>query len=326
MKLNMNIIADSLGELEQKALLNAHAEEQKLVDVRTAGFQASVESLDAMLKDLSTSQLSNEGLVEFFTKIGDVILGIGNTFKTLILKGGNRSEIRYFYESNVMNVNKVEARPFADIKDIAVDFPTGMTSSYKDAAAVIGAVYSALNMQALISEGTSVMDQVLASMSRGATGHEAVVENATRQLEVHVKRQEQAMAGLNKVFPDKGQPLQKKPFGELFASTEELKTVRVQFFGMEKTLLSCTAIRKAMEEMADSVELAVGVIKDSVEGELGNDPNIKFAYVPSQKFVQTLANYVRFHALALSNFSDAVNVHMASEHNLGLVYTTLIKS
>ena len=318
--MNTNISALALHLKEMEAAEQVAAEMAQLEEIEGifSGYQVGLEELSSIQIAVENPDISEEALVGFFGKIGETILSIGNTFKTLVLKGGNRSELRFIYEQNTIQINRLESKSIADYVDVEVDVPTGMKGTYPEAASVISESYGSLDMLATIQSGVRVMDTVLSSLSKGSTTHEREVDAANKILEGKLKRQETSLKALRKVFPGKGEALKQYPISKMVNSFEELKAVRLSLMALEQQLLSVTKIHNFMENMAKSCELAAEFAKDNT-GEGGSSD-----HVPSSKFLGTLSRYLGNNAKALTNFSEIVNVHMATEHNLGLAYTKLL--
>lgn len=320
MRTNISAVADVLKEFATAQQVAVETAQLKELDNLFSEYQVGIESLSSIETELATdAQISDEALMDFFTKVGDTILSLSNTFKTLTLKGGKRSEMRMIYERNTIQINRLESKSIADYVNVNVDVPTGMTGTYPQAVAVITDAYSSLDMLATINNSVKIMDTVLSSMSKGSSTHENEVVTANKLLEGKLKRQEVSMKTLTKVFPDRGVALKKYPIGKMVNSFEELKGVRLALMALEKQLLSTIEINTQMDRMAQSASLASDFIKNTMDGSPESTD-----YAPSKDFVKLLATFTRNNAIALTNFSEIANAHMATEHNVGLAYTTLL--
>jgi hypothetical protein len=307
--LNFNVVAEHIEDIETERLESAFEQ-----------LNVSVESLSEIESACEGIEVSEEGLINFMNKIGDSVLQVGNTFKSLLLNGGERSELKFWYESNTLSVKTLEGKASEDFSKVRVDIPTGMKGTYANAVSAITDNYSVVDVNAEIKKGAKAMDVVLSSMSKGSDSHENLVASSSKVLESKLKNWNARIKVLDKQFATKGKSLEKKDFKDVFASVDEVKNTRLSLIGLEDKLLDVKTIRKNMETMNHSLGLAVDFIKRSNEGGIDSD------YVPSKAFVKNLATYVRMVALTLENYSDVVVKQLAVEHNLVLTYSALLSA
>lgn len=282
--------------------------------------RTSTESLHALADQFKDADLDTESLVDFVNSINDVVLRLLNNFKAVILKGGKRSEMKYFYESHVNTVKRIEGKVVADYEDVMVDFPTGMKGTYPEALEVISAAYTSLDVLMQVDEGNKAADTILSSMSKGSTSHEDVVALADKVLENQLAKQMLAMKNFRKVFTNKGTGKEMRKFSMLFKTMEELKAVRMGLIAQEDKLLGATIINNRLEHMYESVGLAVEFMKNSI---VGKEPDV---YTPSPKFIKSYMDYIGRLGMAVSNYGEIIIAQMAVEHNLALVYSKLMEA
>lgn len=278
---------------------------------------ASTESLKEMLVELE-GEVTNEGLASMVGSINDVVLRLYNNFKAVVLKGGKRSELKYFYESNVSAVKRVEGKPIEEYADVEVDFPTGMRGTYADGTLAISAVYSALDMLQCVKEALKASDVILSSMSKGSDAHESVVALADKVNSTQLKKQNIEIAKLKKVFTGKGTGKARVKLSKLFGVMDDVKSCRMTLVALEQNLLDGPVINNRVQSMHESTGLAVDFIKNSLDS---TDPE---AYVPTKDFIRGYSDYIKNIAIALGNYGETMVAHMAIEHNMALVYTKMM--
>lgn len=309
MKYDLNLVAD----WGANAKLSADIE--MIETIRT-----STEGLYELVDQLKDSDLSNEGLVNFVGSITDSVLRLVNNVKVVVVKAGKRSELKYFYESHISAVKRIEGKPIDDFSDVMVDYPTGMQGTYKDAVEVICGAYAALDVLTSVTEGRNAADTILSSMSKGSDSHEDVVALASKVLDNGLKKQMPAMKALRKVFTGKAKGKVMKKVPTLFKTMDELKAARVTMISYEKQVLDVNEIDNRLGKMYESMDLAVAFMKGSLESDNPDD------YTPSKKFIKSLMDYIGLLGLAVSNYSEVAVAQMAVEHNLALVYTKCMEA
>ncbi len=319
MNLNIAPMAVYMRDMAEADAQAAHESNVTELASLMEPFAVSTEELTAIEEAMcDDADVSEESLATFMTKIADVILSLGNTFKSVVLKGGKRSEIKYVYESHLTSIQRIEGKSIKEYMDTQVDVPTGMNGTYPAAINAISTVYGACDVAETMIKALHDLDVVYSSMAKGSDTHEGVITANTKVVEGKLKAQEASMKALRKIFTGKGKPLAKKKVEKLFNSFEELKAARIALTNMEEEILSTSVVEKQARVMSDTLQRIGDFVKSSVANGEGSD------YVPSKKFIKQLASYVRLHAIALTNYAECITAQMATEHNLGLVYTTLL--
>jgi len=290
-------------------------DQQMIEDVRT-----STESLYELKDSIDELELDNEGLVNLVGTINDVVLRLFNNFKAIVLKGGKRSELKYFYESNTSAVKRIEGKTMDAYADLMVDFPTGMAGTYKDAVEAITSVYATMNVRQIVNTAMDTADTILSSMSKGAKTHEDVVAVSDKVLEGSLNKQMNAMKVFGKLFTGKTRGKETKKLSTLFKSIDDIKACRMTLLSQEDRLLESVEINNRLEKAYESVGLTVEFMKNSLESK---DPD---AYVPSKQFIKSYMDYVGRLGMAVSNYGEVIVAQMAVEHNLALVYSKMMEA
>ena len=284
-----------------------------------SNYSVSTEELNEIVAALHDADVSTEALIGLFNRIGDVILGLTRTFRSIVLTGGKRSELKYWFDKNSMKVNLLEKQEIEEYKDVKVDIPSGMKGSYIDVGDLISKSYNAVDVHRTVSQGVSLMDSIMSSISQGSDSHEGAVELENKILVGRLKVMEGVQKGLNKSFTANAKGVVKKHFGTVASSFDELRGVRVGMMNHEQVLLRATEVTAMMDTMANSVEKVVSFLGDLLDGSESD------GYAPSKQFIKQLADYVRNTAIVLENHSSVLTRQLTVEHNLILVYTELIK-
>lgn len=305
-----------LGPMADWGVISEMNKTQKIVEE----VRASTEGLYELKESLDQLELDNESLIGLVSSINDVVLRLFNNFKAIVIKGGKRSELKYFYESHVSAVKRIEGKTIDAYADVMVDFPTGMVGSYNDAVAAITAVYASMDIEQIVNEAMKTTDTILSSMSKGSTTHEDVVAFSDKVLDGLLKKQMVAMKVYSKIFTGKTRGKEMKKVSTLFKTIDDLKSCRITLLSQEDKLLSSVTINNRLEKMYESVGLAVEFMKNSLESK---DPD---TYTPSKAFVKSFMDYIGRLGMAVSNYGEVVVAQMAVEHNLALVYSKMMEA
>jgi len=276
---------------------------------------ASVESIDAILTGLS-GEVTTEGLLNVLDALGDNVLKIAKSFKALVMPGMRTSELREWFESNTLVVKRLEGMGFDRVASVDISIPQGMSKSYLETTTKTLDAYSAIDVPARVSAAVSIVDNMLSSMSKGMNAHETIVHNNAKMVIQDVKAAMPVLKQMTSCYSSKRTG--EVPADKMFTSMTELKDTRMMLLANEGKLQAVQAIQANLDDMSESLELAVAFISEAIKLD---DPT---AYVPSKAFVRDFADYVKHIGIAVENYSNITFKHMALEHNLVLTYIAML--
>lgn len=265
----------------------------------------AIKQLDA-LKTFVNDEISNEGigtgLLKVFFSTVDVFGKVCNSFKTSVFKfykSLKRSEMRYYYESNLTKVKYTEDQPFIKFMELDVTVPTGMSGSYENATTSLSGLYNALDLLSIAYEVNKTLVDIRRMITRNERYQDKIntlrnnINNRLTVVNTQLKSVNNVFTANNKIHSVK--------FKSVYASMQDFKSTRINLLNMEE-YLSNTA------KLINQIDEADAVLAD-ITNYLTDDSEL------NKEFVSKLIDVVKFMATAYDYYGINVSRQMAVEHN-----------
>lgn len=265
-----------------------------------------LDAYDAYLRALSDGS-SNEGigtgLLKVFVGITDVLLRVGNTFKTNMFKfykGIKRSEMRFYSESHALKCKVTEGQSFDKLMNLSVDYPSGMQTTFLIAVESVSGDYASMNLAINMQSISNIFKELRVLVQRSASDQcvqciAPIVTSSTTQSANLSKR----VAAASKLFTETN--TNKANFDMLYKSMAEFKQVRLSLLALESRLNDTGSLLNMIDELDP-------LIADITEW-LHDDTNL------NKRFVEGMSTIVRYLANALDYYGTIATRQMALEHN-----------
>lgn len=297
----------TVGDLITKFInvVNETESSESIFQWNSKEYTLAIKQLDA-LQMFVKEEISNEGigtgLLKAFFSTVDIFGKVCNSFKTSVFKfykSLKRSEMRYYYESNLTKVKYTEDQPFVKFMDLDVTVPTGMTGSYEHATTSLDVMYKALDLMSIAYEANQAFVDIRRMITRNEKYQDKINtlrNNIVNRLNV-VNNQ---IKTVNSVFTTNNK-LSSAKFKSVYASMQDFKNTRINLLNMEDYLNDTSKLINQIDE-ADAV-LADITNYLSEDSELNKD------------FVSKLIDVVKYMATAYDYYGINVSRQMAVEHN-----------
>lgn len=297
----------TVGDLITKFInvVNETESSESIFQWNSKEYALAIKQLDA-LQMFVKEEISNEGigtgLLKAFFSTVDIFGKVCNSFKTSVFKfykSLKRSEMRYYYESNLTKVKYTEDQPFVKFMDLDVTVPTGMTGSYENATTSLNVMYKALDLMSIAYEANQAFVDIRRMITRNEKYQDKINtlrNNIVNRLNV-VNNQ---IKTVNSVFTTNNK-LSSAKFKSVYASMQDFKNTRINLLNMEDYLNDTSKLINQIDE-ADAV-LADITNYLSEDSELNKD------------FVSKLIDVVKYMATAYDYYGINVSRQMAVEHN-----------
>ena len=297
----------TVGDLITKFInvVNETESSESIFKWNSKEYALAIKQLDA-LQIFVNEEISNEGigtgLLKAFFSTVDIFGKVCNSFKTSVFKfykSLKRSEMRYYYESNLTKVKYTEDQPFVKFMDLDVTVPTGMTGSYENATTSLNVMYKALDLMSIAYEANQAFVDIRRMITRNEKYQDKINtlrNNIVNRLNV-VNNQ---IKTVNSVFTTNNK-LSSAKFKAVYASMQDFKNTRINLLNMEDYLNDTSKLINQIDE-ADAV-LADITNYLSEDSELNKD------------FVSKLIDVVKYMATAYDYYGINVSRQMAVEHN-----------
>ena len=297
----------TVGDLITKFInvVNETESSESIFQWNSKEYALAIKQLDA-LQMFVKEEISNEGigtgLLKAFFSTVDIFGKVCNSFKTSVFKfykSLKRSEMRYYYESNLTKVKYTEDQPFVKFMDLDVTVPTGMTGSYEHATTSLDVMYKALDLMSIAYEANKAFVDIRLMITRNEKYQDKINtlrNNIMNRLNV-VNNQ---IKSINSVFTTNNK-LSSAKFKSVYASMQDFKNTRINLLNMEDYLNDTSKLINQIDE-ADAV-LADITNYLSEDSELNKD------------FVSKLIDVVKYMATAYDYYGINVSRQMAVEHN-----------
>ena len=291
----------TVGDLITKFInvVNETESSESIFQWNSKEYTLAIKQLDA-LQMFVKEEISNEGigtgLLKAFFSTVDIFCKVCNSFKTSVFKfykSLKRSEMRYYYESNLTKVKYTEDQPFVKFMDLDVTVPTGMTGSYEHATTSLDVMYKALDLMSIAYEA---IRRMITRNEKYQDKINTLRNNIVNRLNV-VNNQ---IKTVNSVFTTNNK-LSSAKFKSVYASMQDFKNTRINLLNMEDYLNDTSKLINQIDE-ADAV-LADITNYLSEDSELNKD------------FVSKLIDVVKYMATAYDYYGINVSRQMAVEHN-----------
>jgi hypothetical protein len=282
----------------------------------------SVLALENMAADLKNMpvEISAEQFAGMFDSIVKTYKAVLGKFKTMSAIHHRKYVTEYanFIKSNQQLVAKVEALPFESIKDIAVDFPTGMKLKYPEVLDLVCKIFDLFWTNDSIGMASATVDRLLNMMSKEQPGYEKTLSAAAGVLATSCRALTDVHTVLMDNFDPEGKTLAKKKVSELFDPELTIAGVRAGLSGCDKQLAKAPWLNTKAEYLEKTLDLCVSYVEDRTSG-------VTKGYVPPKSFIEELANFILTIDKLFIMYGDAALVTMTISHNLVFVYKAIAK-
>ena len=302
---NINVNTDDI----KKASVNEDAENNRDKD--------RVDELHAILNrnlpvGLTTADpnsyyfVANEDISGFikntFSSVINTLGHITNLFKTAVFNGWRdfkRSELKEYTESNVASVFRIRRMDYYAIRNINLDIPNGMKTSYLKSVKSLLDCLNAMDMPTRSKVLYSSAEKILSSLRNGNAAFASAINDASRD------------------YADS------KNVERLFYETEKHFTTQtsIKKATYEKAFESLAGFNQVLDDVLDAEDnfTAVAMVNDRLKdleqtiGYIGDSESINDM---SRSSVDSLAKIVRSWAFLFEKYSIIINDLYRVNHNL----------
>lgn len=268
------------------------------------GYINEVEELQKQL-DLMTDT-SVEGLGTMLTKAlvsaGDIFVRMGNSFKTSITRFNcavKRSEIKMYYESNMLKVSQVEKASYDLFKDREVDKPVGMVGTFKEAVDAVNKAYTVLDFYAFAAAVEKHLKDMRLIVARDSKNF-SQLNTILQVIKTREKLLEEEKLAINKIFTDK-QTETIGDFSELYKDMDEFKYVRETLTSMMSRIDESTRLSACVDDCDSALQDIISLVEQDTQID--------------KAFISNLLEITKYMSEACSFYGENVSRQMALEHN-----------
>lgn len=270
-------------------------------------FKGYIDEVVALEKQLELmTNASEEGfgttLVKALASAGDIFIRMGNSFKTSVTRFAHavkRSEIKMYYESNMLKVSKVENTSFDTFKELEVDKPVGMKGNFMDAVKAVNKTYTALDIYTFAAAVEKHLKDMRLLIARDSKNFSQL--NTILQV---IKTREQLMTDEKKtieaIFTDKGVD-SVEDFDKLYRSMEEFKEVRELLIAMMPRIDEATRLNDCVDECDSALQDIIVIVEQDAQIDKG--------------IISNLLEITKYMSAACSFYGENVSRQLALEHN-----------
>jgi DNA-binding SARP family transcriptional activator len=282
--------------------------------------KTSLEDLDMLVTKLDDESISTEGLKELFTTIANTFKAtkdkIAELFK--LSKTKYKTDLDRWVKKEQKTIELVETLDFENVKDIKVDYPTGLKGKYIDSVELISEIFKGFKSAMQIELVSKTTDTILSSVSKNSTSHEVATRMADKSIENSSKHVLSVNEKLNKQFVINPKIKDTKPFKDLFGSIEELAEVRKLLEEINIYVGNVNNIETQIKAVEDSLELCSQFIMEKVDDESSD-------YIPSKEFLNSFSSFIKKIDNLFVIYGSTTIRTLAINHNLSYVYSELLK-
>lgn len=268
----------------------------------------------AILNDLSNGQEGVAGIPKLVVGVVDIFLRIGNTIKTDLIKFNQklkRSELRYFSESNMLKVAKVEDTPYATFVSSKVYAPTGMVGTYINAVDNIADVYVKLALTDTIIPLTEKLCCVERMLQDSDNATPALFTDLATSVKTRKVLLVSALAANDKIFTTK-HTQDKVAFESVYSNMPEFKAVRSRLIELESNLKATANLAKVLEN-TDSSLTSLTTYLSNMTGDI------------DKAFINNLITIIEYVGMGFDTQGKVTLQQMSLEHNHVLNIQSLYK-
>lgn len=239
-----------------------------------------------------------------FSSIINTLGHIANLFKTALFDGWRdfkRSELREYVDSNMMTVHRLRNADYTVIRNMNLDVPNGMKTSYPKAFASLTNCLKEMDMLTRSKVMLQSAERVLTSIREGNTAFASAVNDANRDY-VNTKHIERLYFETEKHFTAQTS-IRKATFEKCYGSIPEFSNFIDAVLGAETELQSVAAVNDRLKSLEDTINA------------IADHSNINDMSRPA---IDTLAKIVRAWAFLFERYSIVVNDVYRVNHNVTL--------
>jgi len=288
-------------------------------------FASAKSSVDVCIEDLRALadidvNISEEALKDVFISISKKYKEFTERFATLnsLAKKRYKTEYAIWAKKESKVIAAAHSLSYDAIKDIDIDYPTGMTLQYHKALDWIVEILSKFESVSNLKLVSATLDKTLNSISNDSNAHEATVSVAVNTMSGSATKLQVAHKALVKSFSISAASSKQKPFGEMFNSIEDLHQTYISAGLADNFVVKSPTVSEHANNVEDVLDLIIGLMKDKLNEGAGS-------YVPSKDFIKTFASFVELIDSLYIIYGDCVIRTLAIHHNLTFVYRTITK-
>lgn len=276
----------------------------------------SIESLQKISTSNNIEEIGLESVLQNIKSIQSSIVSKLSDITSFIEKK-YKTEYKAWARSNSRLIKKVEAMPYDNLKDISIDQPTGLKTSYVACMKELETIFTKVNIRTCLGSVLTNTMEVNVAIHNGKKNVDQVLNKAILAFDTTIpKEAASAFEKVNTMFDTTSLTMEVKPFEQHFKNMGELKSFRESVERADVAIASLKAVSKQIETMESQITAMVDyVVDDTNRGE--ND------YVPTKQFVSKLAAHLSTISNTLTAYGNATLRLMAIEHNLVFVYQKL---
>lgn len=262
---------------------------------------ASIEEYKAKIEYSNEAQTLLT-VLDYFGRIFNTL----TTSITKFTKSVKRGELKKYCDDHAATVHKIESLNIdSEIFQVDIDVPTGMTTSYKDAAIFLNTLFNDLDLRSLLTNIKSTLKQFCSNVHRN---HDVTVQVGAFAAAMNGKKSFVARmaAEMEKRFSGKGSA-PTRPFTKEFKSVGELRSTKDAILQVERYLESVASISKLTDDIT-------AIISDI---ESNKDATVISSVASSlSDSAETLAKTIDLFGMGILNL-------MSLSHNYTLIYNKL---
>lgn len=239
-----------------------------------------------------------------FSSIINTLGHITNLFKTAVFHGWRdfkRSELREYVDSNVATVHRLRSVDFVTVRNMNLDVPNGMKTSYIKAFTSLTNCLKEMDMLTRSKAMCKAAERVLSSIREGNTAFSAAVNDANRDY-ANTKNVERLYFETEKHFTTQTS-IRKATFEKCYNSVPEFSNLIDAVLDAETELQAVAAINDNLKSLESTIET------------IADHSNINDMSRPA---IDTLSKIVRAWAFLFEKYSVVVNDVYRVNHNVTL--------
>ncbi len=262
-----------------------------------------------------TEEAAGSILTSTFIASVDGLLGLVNTMKTNMFKfykGFKRSELRYYYSSNMLRCKTAYKADFTDCYKLNAAIPAGFKGNYVKSIASILKLYQAADLENSIASANTVFNQVLVAVTRNAVQPDIVaVKGLNQALAIRTEILEKAKKECDVFFANK--PEESSIFGSVYENMQEFQTASNTLLDMETYLQNIHGLYNQLTMCGSTLQNIISSISKN---------NTKI----SKEFAKETSECIRRLAVGYDIYGQAAVRQSALEHNQIYTINTVYKA
>ena len=223
------------------------------------------ELITGVQAELVSGDIDTEGLRDMFDTLSAGITKLKVSVGK-ITGGAKASEYAEWLKKNRRNIAKLSGGDYSVMKDIRIDYPTGMTTTYKELMDKLEVAITALEFVDLEFVITAT-DTIINNISRGSAAYEKEVKNILKVVSGHVKKISAADKAVASCFDMSSTISKKMPFGHGFSSIDEFRMSLETLAHLDNRVCGPKVDKRTiqLEHLEKSFDICLSFIKDNAE-------------------------------------------------------------